>query len=331
MEGSPRVSRCRSCRLLFLSEFPSAAERASYYQDDYYEADSGARFPGPFERLIALFRELRARDISKRLPPRTVEGADAFLDVGCGRGYLLDAFHRRGWRVAGTQLSETAIEACRKRSGLGVLKGELPELNLEGGSFRAVAFYHVLEHLDRPFEYLKEAHRLLRPDGLLVVEVPDAGAPGFRLLKQRDFCLDYPNHLFFFDAAALTEMLGAAGFKVVRKRHFSLEYSPFTLLQNLLNALPGRINRLYRSLMRNEEGRRLRREPLTWLHYALAALLGGPGFLLSLTGIVLPLGNTLRVYCVKGEPREAVLAEAGPADGESAVGESAVGEKAPGR
>src|SRR6266540_902906 len=155
MAGSPAVSRCRSCRLLFLSEFPSAAERASYYQDDYYEADSGARFSGPFERLIALFRELRARDISKRLPPRTVEGEDAFLDVGCGRGYLLDAFHRRGWRVAGTQLSETAIEACRKRSGLEVLKGELPELSLEGGSFRALAFYHVLEHLDRPFEYLK--------------------------------------------------------------------------------------------------------------------------------------------------------------------------------
>jgi hypothetical protein len=81
--------------------------------------------------------------------------------------------------------------------------------------------------------------------------------------------------------------------------HFSAEYSPFTTLQNLLNVLPGEPGRLYKALMGNEEGRRLRRSPVTWLHAILACALAVPATLLSLAGLVVPVGNTVRFYCRK--------------------------------
>ena len=322
LHRGPEVLRCRACRLVFLADFPGPAERAAIYGRDYYEEGSGERFLGALELLVRLFRRMRTRDILRRLPPRQVppgqggpahreggpceggpeggssEGRDAFLDVGCGRGVLLEEFRRRGWAAVGTQVSRTAAEAAARR-GLDVRLGELPELDLPENAFRAVAFYHVLEHLDRPERYLRETHRLLRPDGLLVVEVPDAAGPGFRLLGSRNFCLDYPNHLYFFTARSLRELLEEAGFEVTAESRFSLEYSPFTTLQNLLNALPGAPGRLYRSLQRNDEARRLRREPLTWIHAALAALLAPLALLLSLGSLVLPIGNTLRFYCRK--------------------------------
>ena len=76
----------------------------------------------------------------------------------------------------------------------------------------------------------------------------------------------------------------------------------FDFLSPLLNLIPGEPNRLYRSLMDNQEGRRLRRSPWTWVHAALAVPLALPALLLSAAGLLLPVGNTVRFYCRKLSP-----------------------------
>jgi glycosyltransferase involved in cell wall biosynthesis len=123
--------------------------------------------------------------------------------------------------------------------------------------------------------------------------------PGFRLLGTRDFCTDYPNHLVFFTPHSLGRLLGSCGFRVEEVSHFSLEYSPYTTLQNILNFLPGIPGRLYKAMMGNEDGRRLRRSPVTWLHAISGILLAVPAIVLSLAGLAAPVGNTMRFYCKK--------------------------------
>jgi SAM-dependent methyltransferase len=162
-----------------------------------------------------------------------------------------------------------------------------------------VTFFHVLEHLARPEQYLATAHRLLVDDGLLVVEVPDCSSPGFQRLGARSFCFDYPHHLIFFAPGSLRSLIERCGFDVEAVSRFSLEYSPYTTLQNLLNFLPGRPNRLYQAFMQNPEGRRLRKSPWTWLHAILGCLLAGPALGASLLALILPCGNTMRFYCRK--------------------------------
>ena len=294
LAGPPRIVQCASCSLAALAEFPAREAREAAYQEEYYRDGSGERFLRLFELLVTGFRSLRARSILRR-----VHGPGALLDVGCGRGLLPALFRRRGWTAMGTQLSRTAAEAARARYGVEVVVGELPEASLPAGAFQVVTFFHVLEHLDRPEAYLRKARELLAPGGLLVVEVPNFASPGFRVLGTRNFCVDYPNHLVFFTPASLERLLVRSGFAVVEISHFSLEYSPYTTLQNLLNLLPGEPGRLYRALMGNEEGKRLRRSFLTWLHAAIGFVLAPVAFLLSLAGLFAPVGNTLRVYCRK--------------------------------
>lgn len=296
-DGSPAIAQCHGCEGLSLAVFPRNEALSAGYQESYYREGTGERFSPVLERIVYGFRRLRARSIGKRSP---VPGA--MIDVGCGRGILPAILKDRGWRVLGTQLSRPAAEAASRRWGVEVLLGELPGMDLPRGSFDAVTFFHVLEHVDRPAAYLAKAHELLADRGLLVVEVPDFGNAAFRVLRQRHFCVDYPNHLFFFTSSSLASLVARCGFAVESVSRFSPEYSPFTTLQNLLNLLPGMPSRLYRSLMTNEEGRRLRRSPVTWLHMLLAVVLALPAALFSLSAVVHRRGNTMRFYCRRKSP-----------------------------
>jgi len=281
---------------MFLKEFPGDAEREASYQDDYYEKETGGRFVAIFEGAIALLLQLRVLGILRR-----EKGPASLLDVGCGRGNLLGAFRNRGWRTLGLQLSGTAAEAARRRWGVEVRCEELTDTDLPPGSFRVVTFYHVLEHLPRPKAYLLRARQLLEERGLLVAEVPNHGGAGFRLLRRRHLCYDYPHHLHFFTPSSLRGLFSDCGFEVESQVNFSLEYSPFTTLQNMLNLLPGEPNLLYRGLMRGAGAARLRRLPRYWLHGALALALSPLALALSSAGLVLPVGNTMCFYCRKVE------------------------------
>jgi SAM-dependent methyltransferase len=294
--GPPAIVKCSSCGAMSLERIPGKETREALYQESYYSPETGGRFLLPLEVILRWFHWRRYRSIVKLEP-----GPGAILDVGCGRGSLLEIFREGGWTVMGTQASRTAAEAAKRQRGIDVRCQELPAMELPGKSFRVITLFHVLEHLPDPREYLVKARDLLEDGGLLVVEVPNHGGPGFRLLGVRHFCVDYPNHLFFFTPPSLENLLRSCGFRTVSVSRFSLEYSPFTTLQNVLNLLPGEPSRLYRSLMSNDEGRRLRKSPLTWFHYLLAFPLALPALLLSLTALVLPGGNTMRFSCRKAE------------------------------
>ncbi len=292
--GTPDVVRCGTCGGGSLDPLPDPGTQAELYQEDYYEEDTGSRFLGLVEGLVVALKSSRYRAIAARHP-----APGALLDVGCGRGDLLEVFRNHGWTVTGTQVSRTAAEAARRRRGLEVLVGELPELPLAAGSFDAITLFHVLEHLPDPAGYLACARRLLAEEGLLVVEVPNFRTLGFSILGRRNLCFDHPHHLHFLTPEALARLLARGGWRVEGRTFHSIEYSAFTTLQNVLNLLPGEPNRLYRALMGNPAGIALRRRPATWLHVLLGCALAPLAFLAALPGAWVPRGNTMRFYCRK--------------------------------
>jgi predicted SAM-dependent methyltransferase len=86
--------------------------------------------------------------------------------------------------------------------------------------------FHVLEHLYDPASYLDAAHKLLKPDGRLIIQVPNAACWQFLLFGERWNGIDVPRHLIDFRLSDIDALLDACGFEVLRHKHFSLRDNP---------------------------------------------------------------------------------------------------------
>ncbi len=240
--GDPfEIRRCAACGLAFTSPPPGPSAMGRYYPDAYYGNAGEKRFVGPVEGLQRSLYGARARRVESVAGGRSGK----VLDVGCGRGFLLDAFRRRGWDVEGTEMSEASSAHAREALGIPVHVGALEDLSLPAGAYDAVTLWHVLEHVTDPGAMLGEIARLLRPGGALLVSVPNFGSPEARLAGPGWFHLDAPRHLVHLDPASLSSLLDQAGFETIDTSFVAPEFDAFSFVQSTLNRLGLRTNALY--------------------------------------------------------------------------------------
>jgi SAM-dependent methyltransferase len=298
------VSECAACGLAVTLPQPADVDR--YYPAAYYGSAGARRFPGPVEWAQRRLYGARARAVEAiaGLPGRV-------LDVGCGPGWLLDAFRRRGWEAAGTELSEDS--AARARAlGIPVHVGPPASWPWPDGHFDAITLWHALEHWPDPRVPVARLARLLRPGGVLLVGVPEFASAEARLAGAGWFHLDVPRHLVHLTRASLQRLLTEAGLSVRRTSTFAPEYDIFSLVQSAQNRLGLRHNLLY-DLLRGR-GARLGPGGASAAGALLTLLLAIP-----LTVVAAPLslllslaekGSSITILAVRGE---GAGVEAGPA------------------
>jgi 2-polyprenyl-3-methyl-5-hydroxy-6-metoxy-1,4-benzoquinol methylase len=155
------------------------------------------------------------------------------LDVGCGRGELLDLCRAAGIDAHGFDTNERSVADLRAR-GFSVTLAGVPECfnAIDDRSIGAVAALHVVEHLPVSllFALFREAARVLRPGGLLMIETPNAESIA---VSASDFWRD-PTHLAPRHPAALILLGREHGFAVeeVRAIHPFPEGNRFTALED---------------------------------------------------------------------------------------------------
>jgi len=239
--GHPfRIAHCHACNLDVTVPAPSETEIGAYYPTTYY--GTGNRFTGGVEWFLDTLYGLRADRITRMRPPGKV------LDVGCGRGLLLNKLRERGWDVSGTELSDEAAVYARERLGIPVRTGSLLNANFPAEEFDLVLLWHVLEHLHDPRAVLAEIARILKPGGGLLVAVPNLSSWEARATGTHWFHLDVPRHLTHFTDRALREALQDAGFSIRQAGYFSAEFDFFSFIQSAQNALGLHHNLLYNLL-----------------------------------------------------------------------------------
>lgn len=93
------------------------------------------------------------------------------LDVGCGQGPALNIFRDKGFNPVGITLNDEDISACRA-NGHEVTKMDQSFLDFPAEEFDLIWARHVIEHSIFPHFTLAEFSRVLKPAGLLYLEVP---------------------------------------------------------------------------------------------------------------------------------------------------------------
>ena len=137
-----QIAYCYTCKLHVTLPAPSEADIGSYYPSGYY--GSGKRFMGIVEWLLNGLHSYRAYQIEQHQRPGKV------LDIGCGRGLLLNKLRQRGWDPIGTELTEGAASYARDQLKLPVIVQPLEEINFPDNEFDLVILWHVLEHVHSP-------------------------------------------------------------------------------------------------------------------------------------------------------------------------------------
>lgn len=271
-----QVWRCRDCGLARTRPQLDAARLAAYYPAAYYGAPASRRFPAAVEALQRLLYGARARVVE-----RLAGSPGRVLDVGCGRGHLLDAFRRRGWSVQGTELDDRSAAHAREVLGVPVETGPIAAWPWPGGHFDAITIWHVLEHVSDPEELLGRLHGLLRPGGVLMVGVPNFGSLEAHLARAGWFHLDVPRHLNHPTPGWLSRALDATGFDERRSSFFAPEYDAFSFVQSAENRLGLPQNLLY-DLLRGRRAKLLAGRGASAVRAAAALILAIPLGVLSL-------------------------------------------------
>ncbi|MHC4659236.1 MAG: class I SAM-dependent methyltransferase [Planctomycetota bacterium] len=239
------LNRCLKCSAVFLSPRPTQEQLEQAYDDSYYGRGE-MKFTGPIEKVLDYFRSSRARRVNKYISPPA-----KILDIGCGNGRFLGYLIERGFAGYGVELPGKAADRAAQIPNLRLKVGRLEEGDFNENFFDGVCMWHVFEHLTAPKQTLQIIRRILKPNGRLLMSLPNIDSLQSRIFRGRWLHLDPPKHLFFLGPKQFICQIKQLGFRLSKLSYFSLEQNPFGIQQSILNCLLRKREILFEALKGN--------------------------------------------------------------------------------
>ncbi len=203
---------CENCGFKFTSDAPDSEHIAPYYKSDAYISHSDTR-DGLVNRMYHLVRRFMLQQ-KRHLIARYSTGKD-LLDIGCGTGYFLNHMAQNGYRATGVEVDENARGYAVTTFGLKVDSTEIMYREAPENSYDIITLWHVLEHLHDAPAYLQWIQKALKPDGLLVIALPNHASLDAATYGSDWAAYDPPRHLWHFKPGVLDAFIKPYGFDVI--------------------------------------------------------------------------------------------------------------------
>ena len=95
------------------------------------------------------------------------------LDIGCSSGYLLKLAKNNNFETYGVELNPNAVKYGNDNHGLNILNKDLKAANFESNYFDIIVCSQLMEHIVNPENLLSEINRVLKSDGILIIDSPN--------------------------------------------------------------------------------------------------------------------------------------------------------------
>lgn len=174
---------------------------------------------------IAMVYKERALEILQK----NVSKHAKILDVGCAFGDLLSLLDENKYTTFGIDISQYAINRAKKITKAQLMLGDLnKKLSYKDNFFDAVFALDVIEHLDSPYKFLLEMHRVLKKGGVLFIQTPNINSIFEVFAKDKWFAYTDETHLYLFNRKSLRFILQKSGFSILQNQTISAPF-PFLL------------------------------------------------------------------------------------------------------
>jgi 2-polyprenyl-3-methyl-5-hydroxy-6-metoxy-1,4-benzoquinol methylase len=217
------IYECGNCTLRFTQNVADEAHIGKYYQSAEYVSHSNTN-KGIINKLYHLVRRKTLQQKQKLIERQTKLKTGYLLDVGAGTGAFLHTMKQAGWDVVGLEPDEIARTNAEQLHQLTLLPPN-KLFSFSAKQFDTVTLWHVLEHVHRLHDYMQAFFNILKPNGVLVIAVPNYTSYDAAVYKKFWAAYDVPRHLYHFSPQSMEALSTQHGFKIVQ--HLPMKYDSY--------------------------------------------------------------------------------------------------------
>ena len=208
------IVRCISCGLIYLNPRPTSDVIIKLYEEDYTPENDQNVLPKLEENhWKAYMRKIGRKIVGSYTDEIVDQSAGKVLDIGCGRGYLLQSLKQKGCEVFGVEANQNSVDICHNL-GLIVFHGNLEEAHYPDNFFDTVVLSQVLEHLPSPQKTLREIWRILKSGGNLFIYTPNPKGYMAKVFGKYWHGWHIPFHFYALTAETMRKLAEETGFAI---------------------------------------------------------------------------------------------------------------------
>jgi 2-polyprenyl-3-methyl-5-hydroxy-6-metoxy-1,4-benzoquinol methylase len=194
--------------MLMTTPQPSLENLGKYYESvDYISHTDSKR--SLFEKIYHFVKSIALRN-KLNLINSLKSNKGRILDIGAGTGDFLLVAKENGWQIVGVEPSQKA-KAIAKKKGVSFVEATS---DLADHSFDVISMWHVLEHVPNLINQIAELKRLLKPNGTLVIAVPNFKSFDANYYGKFWAAYDVPIHFWHFSKTAIKKIFEKEEMKV---------------------------------------------------------------------------------------------------------------------
>ena len=219
------------CNFVYLNPRPSEDNISTYYKSPDYDPHNFLK-NNKLGKIYKLVQWAALRWKFKKISSFHQSGN--LLDVGGGNGEFATFMAIQGWNVF---LQDKIPQLDNLSDSKNINTVQNLEIIKEDEYFNVITLWHSLEHIHNIDELYSQLNRLLTPDGILLIAIPNINAPEIIFFNKKWAPFDAPRHLYHFQLKTLNELCSRYKFKIVRK--YSLyQDTPYNILLSITKNNP---------------------------------------------------------------------------------------------